>query len=300
MTPARFRWGMLLIQIGILILLQNNDIISDVAWEGLIVLFPIVLIAVGIEKIFTKSRLQFISYLTTLALFFGGFAIAFSTSGVGFQNDNFFSDSIYKEEADSNLQQIKATLHLEQNNLTIRDSGSELILAEFDEFSRKPLIETTINDDIALINFEARDNSFFGGAVKIHSGEAQDWDVRFSENLPLELKCTGFDNDLHLNFLTSRLQKLNLDTDNSSIYLKIGSNEPYVQISIQGEDSKLRLRVPEKIGMKIFGNDSSFFNQLGFEKSSDGSFINDNYNSSDLKIDLDIDDRLISFSLDYF
>ncbi len=69
MTPARFRWGMLLIQVGILILMQNNDIFDEEATESLLIYFPVVLIAVGVEKIFTKSKMQFISYLTTVALF---------------------------------------------------------------------------------------------------------------------------------------------------------------------------------------------------------------------------------------
>lgn len=300
MTPSRFRWGMLLIQIGILILLQNNNVIGDAAWEDLLVLFPIVLIAVGVEKIFTKSKLQFIAYLTTITLFFGGFAIAFSSSGVGFADDNFFSDSIYKEKADPELRLIKAAMHLDFNDLIIRDAGPDLILAEFDEFSQKPEIETFIENNIAQINFQARENSFLGGVVKIHTDDPQDWNIRFDENLPLELECFGYDNDLHLNFLTSRLQKLKLDTDNASIYLKIGTNEPFVQVYIRGDDSKLRLRVPEKIGVKIIGTDTAFFNQIGFEETADGSFINDNYKDAEIKVDLELNDRLISFSLDYY
>ncbi len=300
MTPSRFRWGMLLIQIGILIILRNNDIIGDDAWEGLMVFFPIVLIAVGIEKIFTKSKLQFISYLTTLGLFFGGFAIAATTSGIGFNGDNFFSDSTYIKDADPDVQLVRASLHLEQNDLTIRDAGSDLILAEFNEFSRKPEIKFSIENNVAQINFKARDNSFFGGAVKINNDNSQDWNIQFSEDVPLELECYGYDNDLHLNFLTSRLQKIKLDTDNSSIYLKIGDFEPYVEIQIVGNDSKLRLRVPEESGIKIIGTDSSFFNQIGFEETANGVFVNDNYSTADIKIDLELDDRLVSFSLDYF
>ncbi len=300
MTPSRFRWGMFLIQIGILIILRNNNIISDDAWEGLLVFFPVVLIAVGIEKIFTKSKLQFISYLTTLALFFGGFAIAVNTSGIGFNGDSFFSDSTYIKDADPNVQLVRAALHLEYNDLTIRDAGSDIIVAEFGEFSKKPEIKFFIENNVVQINFKARDNSYFGGAIKINDGNPQDWNIRFSEDVPLELECYGYDNNLHLNFLTSRLQKIKLDTDNSDIYLKIGDYEPYVQIKIIGNDSKLRLRVPEESGVKIIGTDSAFFDQIGFEETADGTFINDIYETADNKIDIELDDRLVSFSLDYY
>ncbi len=301
MTPSRFRWGMLLIQVGILILLQNNNLIGDSSWEGLIVLFPVVLIAVGIEKIFTKSKLQLISYLTTILLFFGGFAIAFNASGFDLQDENYFTESIYQEDANPDVRLVKATLNLDYNDLKIRDSGEELVFAEFDEFTRKPKIKSIVEDDVAIVNFEARQKStFLGGHIIVHDEDVSEWNVQFSEDLPLELECIGFDNDLHLNFLTSRLQKLILDTKNTTIRLHIGANEPYVQVIIRGDDSKLRLRVPEKIGMKLIGNDTSFFDQIGFIKTDDGSYINANYNEAEKKIDVELDDRLISFSLDYF
>ncbi len=301
MTPARFRWGMFLIQVGILILLQNNNLIGDTAWEGLIVLFPVVLIAVGIEKIFTKSKVQFISYLTTIALFFGGFAIAYNASGIDYQDENYFTESIYQEDANPDVRLVKATLNLDYNDLKIRDSGEELVFAEFDEFTRKPKIKSIVEDNIAIVDFEAQQKStFLGGHIIVHDEDVSEWNVKFSEDLPLELECIGFDNTLHLNFLTSRLQKLILDTKNTSIRLNIGANEPYVQVIIKGDDSKLRLRVPEKIGMKLIGNDTSFFNQIGFTESDDGSYINANYNEAEKKIDIELDDRLISFSLDYF
>ena len=300
MTPARFRWGMLLIQIGILILLQNNNIISENTWENLFVYFPLVLIAVGIEKIFTKSKLQFISYLTTIALFFGGFAIAVVVSNSAFHNDNFFTDSIYKEELDPDVQMIRANLILDGNNLTIRDSGPELILAEFDEFSKKPEILSSVDDNIANISMTARENTFFGGAVKINNDNVDDWYIQFSEETPLELECTGQDNDIHLNFLNTLLRKLSLITDNTNIYLKIGSQEPLVQINVEGEDSKLRLRVPEKSGLKIISHDDSYFQKLGFLKTDDGNFESQNYKTATEQIELELDDNLVSFSLDYY
>lgn len=300
MTPARFRWGMLLIQIGIFFILQNNDVIDGIAWENLFILFPIVLIAIGIEKIFTKSKLQFIAYATTVGLFVGGFAIVLSSSSVGFQDNNYFSDSIYKEKLDPKIRMIKAELILEENDLTIRDSGPELILAEFEEFSKKPIIKSTVERDLALISIQARDNSFFGDAIKIHDGRVQDWDIRFSEDLPLDIKCNGYDNDFHLNFLNSRLKKLTLETEGTNIYLKIGFNEPYVQVFIDGDDSKLRLRVPEEIGVKLIGHDAAFFEKLGFEETKDGSFVNDFYDTAEGKIDIEIGNNLLSFSLDYY
>ena len=96
MTPARFRWGMILVQVGLLLLLRNAGVINDNVWINLLVLSPVVLIAIGIEKIFTKSRLQFIAYATTILLFIGGFAIAFY-SGTYYYDEDLLSNSIFQE-----------------------------------------------------------------------------------------------------------------------------------------------------------------------------------------------------------
>ncbi len=219
---------------------------------------------------------------------------------MNFQDGDYFSDSIYREKANPDLQSIKARLNLDQNDLTIRDASSDLIFAEFEGIIKKPIIESTVDSDIANIYIEAQANSYFGGAVKIHTGDTQDWNIKFSEDLPLDLNCSGSDNDFHLNFLNSRLQKLTLETENTTIYLKIGSNEPYVQVFVTGEDSKLRLRVPEKTGIKIACDDAEYFLRLGFDETDDGEFINENYETAEKKIDLEVDDRLLTFSLDYY
>ena len=131
MTPARFRWGIILIQIGGLILLRNAGVLNDNLWVDLLVLSPIVLIAIGLEKIFTKSRAQFISYLTSVGLFFGGFLIAFYGS-YGGDTTSFFSETIYRKGSDPNVKSISATLRLDDTDLTIRDSGRDLVYGPTD------------------------------------------------------------------------------------------------------------------------------------------------------------------------
>ena len=301
MTPARFRWGMILIQIGILILLRNADIINDDNITALLVFFPIVLIAIGIEKIFTKSKVQFISYLSTIGLFAAGFIIAFTHGGVDFNGD-FFSDSYYQEDVKPGMKKIKAVLNLDRTDLTIRDAGDDLIFCEFNEFTRKPKIESFVDEDsIARIDLTARENSFLGGAVQIHNESAQDWYIQFSDELPLDLECIGYEDDIHLNLATSCLERLKIDADNASIYLKIADNEPYVKVIINGEESSLRLRIPNKIGLKIFGVDyKTYFKKIGLFESDDGSFVNEHYENAEKIIEIELDEQLDSFSLDYF
>jgi hypothetical protein len=299
MTPARFRWGMFFIQIGIFFLLQNAGILNESFWYNLFILSPFVLIAVGIEKIFTKSKLQFISYTTTFALFFGGFAIAF-LSGTGSYGGHFFGESTYQENYDSGINRISAVLDVGNADLTIRDSGDDLIYAHFDRFTLKPEINMDIRDSLAEIEFSSRRKSFLGGSIRIEIDEPQ-WNIRFHEELPLDLECYGENADLHMNFSTTYLENLKLDADNTTIYLKLGELVPQVSVKILGDDSKLRLRVPLSLGIKIHGDDyNSYLDKIGMIEIDSGVFVTEGFDSLENQIDVEVDDRLSSFSIDYF
>ena len=299
MTPARFRWGLILIQIGVLLLLRNMNVINDSFWEELIIYFPLVIIAVGVEKIFTKSKLQFISYLTSVAIFFGGFAIALTVGQSSFDG-NFFSESDFDLEKRDGVEFTHAVLNLDRTDLTVRDAGKELIRGRFDRFTRKPEIDYTVEGNMANISFRSRKHSYLGGVVRIETDEPQDWFISFAEDIPLDLECYGQESDIHLNLTTTPLSKLKLDASKSKIYLRLGDLVKAVQVSVLGEDSNLRLRIPFDVGIRIDGDSyGPYLKEIGFAPK-DGGFVNDAYLDADAKIDVDLDDRLSSLSIDFF
>lgn len=307
MTPARFRWGMMLILFGLLILLNNIGVIDFWFHNELFVVFlAVFLIAVGIEKIFTKSKLQFISYLTTFGIFFCGLAFAFISSGISSDSD-FFTKSDYREEMQPEVKRINAVLYLDKSDLEIRDAGDDLVYCAFDKYTRKPKIKSFIDDnETAQINMAARDYSYLGGAIKIEPDRHPKWYMEFSKDVPLDLECNGADNDdIQLNLSTSRLESLKLNTDNANIYLKLGNIEPFTQVTVIGDESKLHLRLPKEIGIKIFGESyrtylTTYLEKFGLLKEDDSGFINEQYKDAEKKIEIKLDDRLSSFSLDYY
>lgn len=299
MTPARFRWGVFLVLLGLLLLLRNFDVLNDNFVVDLIILFPVVLIAVGIEKIFAKTKLRAISYLTTLALFIGGLAIAFYGS-YGGEGASFFSRTTYIQETDPEVRLIRAELDLDETDLTIRDSGDDLIYGRFDRFTRKPDISVDRVGETAHIHLTSRSGSFLGGAVKIETDDDQDWFVRFARDVPLEIDCNGYKSDLHLNMATTPLRRLDLDADEADVYLKLGELEPLVRVSIFGDETDLRLRIPRTVGVKVFGREyHTYLSTIGLAERDDG-FVNEGFDTLTNKIEIKLGDRLGSFSVDFF
>jgi hypothetical protein len=298
MTPARFRWGIILILIGTLWFLQNIELLSDYYWEDLIMFFPIILIAIGIEKIFTRTKLQFLSYLSSFIILFGGLAFAYIGSYAD-SRGNFFSEEYFEKKYDESVKRISADLEIDETVLTIRDAGGELVYASFDRFTRKPEIEYEVIDNTVEMKLVSR-AGILGGIVKVELDESQDWMLSFSDLIPLDLSCRGSNSDVHLNLATTPLDRLSLDMDESVIYLKLGDLVPNVSVRISGDDSKLKLRVPEHVGVKINAvGYESYFEKVGMDRDN-GWFVSDGYDTVGSKVEIDLDAELNSFSIDYF
>jgi hypothetical protein len=95
------------------------------------------------------------------------------------------------------------------------------------------------------------------------------------------------------------LRRLTLNTDDARVYLKIGELEPLVRVVVGGEDSRLRMLVPQSVGLRIHGADYRvYLNRLGLV-GDDDVFETEGYDTMSTQIEVDLDERLESFSLDY-
>ncbi|MEA3297438.1 MAG: DUF5668 domain-containing protein [candidate division Zixibacteria bacterium] len=303
MTPARFRWGILLVTIGLLLLLRNIGVLNDDFWVDLLIYFPVILIAIGIEKIFTKSKLQFISYLTSVFIIVAGLGVAFY-GGTGGYESSFFSETSHLIEDDPAIKAISAELNLNQTDLTIRDSDDDLVYGDFDRFTVKPRISYRVEDHTGIVTLNSRHGSYLGGAIKINTDDDQNWYIRFSKRAPLDLRLSGNNSDIHMNMSTTPLKNLHMDFDEAHIYLKLGDLERLVSVTVDGEDSYLKLRFPKTVGLRITGEDYrsylSYLETIGFVEDVDGTFVTHGFDSLKTKIELNLDERLSSLSIDCF
>ncbi len=301
MTPARFRWGMLFVLVGTLLLLVNADVLNYNFWVDFVYLIPFLLIAIGIEKIFSQTRFKFISYLTTVALVGGAIYVAFAGSSIT-ESGNFFKSSnlVYNEDQDK-VDLIEADLTLGESSLTIRDAGDELMNARFGELSRKPQSSLNIEGRTARILLDNQSSPrFWRGSIKIDSDEPQDWRLSFSRQVPLNLTLNSDNNELHLNLATTPLKSLNVKADDADIYIKVGDLESIVNLNISGKDSQLRLRVPQDAGLAVTGvNDQAYLEQIGLVARGN-EFVSPTFDTTQVRIKVELDEQFRSLSIDYY
>ncbi len=299
MTPARFRWGVLFILIGVLLLLSRAEVLNHNFWLDFFSLIPFLLIAIGIEKIFTRTRFQMISYLSSILLLVGGVWVAFSGSRHG-SNTSFWEAETIQQDVESSVETLEAILYLGEGDLTIRDATDDLVYGRFREFSSKPKYTYAVDGGKAQIELDSRNRRGFDDWIRIDTDQPDDWRLKFSRIVPLVLKCDGSESTIHLNLSTTPLRELDLDADESSIYLKLGDLVPEIKVLVRGRDADLRLRVPGESGLRVIGiDDADYLREVGLTKQ-DGFFVNDGYDSLETKIEVDLDERFQSLSIDYY
>lgn len=70
MSVSRLRNGVILLSIGIVLLLNNLNYVDWSVWVSILSLWPVLLIAIGIEKIFARTSVNFLAYLSPVLLLF--------------------------------------------------------------------------------------------------------------------------------------------------------------------------------------------------------------------------------------
>ena len=127
MSPARFRWGILFILIGGLLLLNNLGVLPWWVWADILSLWPLLLIAIGVEKIFTRSRVEFIAYLAPVGLAVVVVWVAFGGLTAGdFRLIRRGDTYRYTIDRDPEVKRIKAVFDLDDTDIDLRNSGTRL------------------------------------------------------------------------------------------------------------------------------------------------------------------------------
>ncbi len=299
MTPAKLRWGLLFILVGVLLILNNTGRLDWDFWLELLIWWPLLLIAIGIEKIFQKTKLSFISYISPLLLVL---AIAFVAIDSGSNNKvyGYFSSSEWTEDYDPDVKLIEAKIEHQDADLYVGRSRQYLISAKFDRFTSKPDIDFTKNGEIAELNVNIRKGGLGSGIVIRHNRRRQDWDFTFSDNTPLKLNCIGRRSDVDLYLESLPLAELKIDNDRSDMFVKVGENNPLVNIFVTGYDSDFRLKVPRGCGVKISGDFySGYFEKLDYLKIEDG-YCSPDFDSASVRFNLDVDEDLRHLSIEYY
>jgi len=280
-------FGIFLLCIGIIWVLVNLGVITWSIFDSLLVLWPLILVVIGVVVVFRENAIvRIVAWLLFLAVIVSYSYYTKSDTGNG--NTSARSDKVAVEKLDqTRFGNLK--LSLGGIRLNVDSDTANLLDAEVED----PYVQNTIdykNDkETAVLDFSRNRRGFFAG-IK-HLGKEYDGEFHLNRDVvwDMDVKVGAAGGTIDL----SEIKVRNMDVDAGACNLEMifGSSYDTTNVKIDAGASKLKLVFPGTAGVRIKVDgllSKEDLDRLGWERR-EGFYESPNYSEAESKIDLDID-----------
>ncbi len=283
MASRRPRGGLLfpliLIAGGILFLLHNFGVVDVDSWRAIVRLWPILVIAVGLELIVGRSSLRrALSALLALGVLLGVGFVAFNL----FAPETWLAtEEVVRVELDD-AAKARVSLSCEGCRLHIDDAAADLLLAGAISIPRLASLKQATAYERDSISYTLTSGGSRWGVFSNHRDDEAPWDLSLTDAIPIELvaQTTG---SVDVDLRTIRAVAVDVTSGGgaSRIVLSEVSSSPYV---LSG--SAFTLVVPPAVGVRIHGAATTALEiPTGYVQSA-GVVVSPDYEHADVRADV--------------
>ncbi|MBI3872733.1 MAG: hypothetical protein HY304_06630 [candidate division Zixibacteria bacterium] len=260
MPVGRVRTGVILIAVGVLLLLNSTGVVDFGSWRYIWKLWPVILIAIGVEKIFSATgSLKPLAWLSpiiivgvvTYAVVAGG-----RDSGGGWDNWNWnfnnFNDNepdnavyLWTESAGPTVKRLDLSMQMAGGRLVLRggtDSGNAVV-GRVNCRCEKPRTTSEETDGVLRVHIEDRDG-------RGHRDKDQ-WIVKITDGLPVDLKVEGGAARMRLDLTAVKAEHVTLSAGAADVNVVFGPSVPVVDASIETAVAALDITIPPGAGVQL-------------------------------------------------
>lgn len=246
----------ILIAIGVLFLVHNWRPAFD-PWPVLETYWPLLLIFVGLGKMydtFQRSRnpgasAGFSPGTTIGALAFVLVLVLLIWHGRSFarRNDSYYGSKHTAQTVDlQGATSARARLEISAGQLTINGGGSHLLDADFTYSNsfEEPRVDYSVANGVGQLNISQHSQS-------VHFGRSHnEWNVRFGQEIPLELKVDMGAGQGNLHLRDVPLTRLDLHIGAGQVDVDLtGDRKKDLTAEIQGGVGQANVRLPRNVGV---------------------------------------------------
>ena len=280
--------SLLLLILGTIFLLNNLGYLPWSMWTDVFKFWPILLIVIGLETLFTKNgspRLLVAAIILIIVLPF-----VLQGQNLPF-NLNFFqgaggTSTLALEKKLGTLIGSKVNLDLKSGDLKINSSEKTSTLLVkgnlgYSKLGKTPSVNFDPKDGIAGLDITA------GGSNLPVDLALSNWDLAFSQVVPLQIVVKSSSGNVNLDVQNLEIEKLNLDLGKTNTVLvfgrlgspkvEISASEGQVVITAHGEKAT-KISLPEGSQVEI---------ATRFTKSGDG-YLTEDFDKAKDKLEINI------------
>ena len=301
MSVSRIRNGVILLSVGIVLLLNNLNYVDWSVWVSILSLWPVLLIAIGIEKIFAKTSLSFLAYLSPILLLFAILGPAYyfyhnEKDSITYEGKTFR----WEKEMVSTVKRGYASFDFKAGKLKTGAGQDKLIRAELDYSRREPLCLYNYSEKDSLVKIDLKDRDhLWRGWFNPRSNNRHEWNVFLSDKIPWDLQIENSVMNGSLDFSGIILENLSVDLDVSSLKIKLGNKARNLKVKIDSDVSRLELLLPRDAGLNI--ETRSSLSSTDFQDISVNHekkrYWTSNYASAPSKIDISLHGDISSLKI---
>lgn len=292
-------WGILLVAIGGLFILDNMDLINF-SFSALVGLWPLLLVIWGISLLPFKAV-----YKTILGLAIAVFALVYAST----------SDKTFWWE---DLQKFEHNVHFDDDEDNTEDT---FYTFKFDEEMDSDITEATLSMDVAagkfrleeptndhIIDFEAYSNIGPYTSNMVTNGNRADISIgiddavikkgtnrnratiKLNPKVEWEIQLDVGAADLRADLRKFMIKNIDIDGGASSIKIKIGDLQQVTNVKLDAGAASIKIEIPRDAGCRV--ESESFLVDLdldGFVKDEEGNYYTPGFNESKQKVYIDID-----------
>lgn len=264
MAVGRVRTGVILISIGVLLLLNTTGTVDFGFWRWIGKLWPVILIAIGIEKIFSASQSSGVRNLAWLSPIIIVGVVSYAViAGQRDDNSNLWTSEWqwnwddhsdapstthnWSEPLNPDAKRLDLSLEMSGGRLTVRggsDAGNMLV-ARASTRGSKPETSTSVDaSGVYTVRIEQRDDSR-------HLGRDQ-WIVKLTDSLPVGLTVEGGAARMRLDLSALKVDSLELDAGAADVDIVFGSLVPAVKCDLESGAAALDITIPSVAGLRLY------------------------------------------------
>lgn len=268
-------FGIFILTIGILWILANTGVITWSIVNALFVLWPLILVLIGVNIIFRRNEIikalvwiAFLAILVSYSYFFDGRGISDKNMAGGRVTAVDMQPETQKGELKLAFGGIKINLDSSTSNI------SKLLEPDLQDPNIKQSVDNRDNNRTVSIVFEKSKYWFtnfnFGNSYnsRFHLNNAVVWD--------LDIDTGALDGTFDMSGL--KVEKFSLDMGAANLKLIMGSYN--TSMKINAGVSKMDIEIPQDTGMKVKidgGLNNTNLNEKGWEKRGDGYYYSPDF-----------------------
>ncbi len=324
MKFERIIWGVLLLFIGGVLLLENLGVIQFY-WRNVWGFWPVFLIIAGINLLLNRNGSQTGSMISlcilVIALGFlfvkgqqkpinGGFWSAWKDRKIERFQD--IEDVIEENEGVGGMHFAetylpsdstkKAVLNISGGGVSFDLDNSTDSLFEANVDRKKGLFSLTKNstDSVNTLTFKMGDNKKGKNSWKFNSA-GNNVKISLNRNPEWALNLSVGAGELDFDLKDYKVRTLNFDGGAADVKLVIGDSLPIADVNVKTGVANVEIKVPSASGCRISTHTGLAAKDFkGFTKISDGIYETPNYKSSKNKVFIKLDGGLSNFDVDTY